>query len=70
VSNKRRQHNWHHRKPLSLGGTSKAINLSHVRVSHHLAWHVLFENKTPIEIAAIINTVWLDPDFYLVVEAR
>lgn len=61
---------WHHRKPRSLGGDSSDRNMSHVSVSKHQAWHNLFKNFNPDQIANYINTVWLDPDFILVVKRR
>ncbi len=67
---KKLHHDWHHRRPTSLKGSSKPENMSHVRASHHQSWHTLFGNKTPYEIAAIINTTWLDPEFLFVVEPR
>ena len=60
----------HHRKPLSKGGRSEARNISNVNGKLHRAWHLLFANKTPYEIARIINEIWLDPDFCLVVERK
>lgn len=66
-----KKHNsWHHRKPRSLGGTRQKGNMSKVSSSKHEAWHTLFQNYTPEKIAQIINDVWLDPDFKLVVERR
>lgn len=54
---------WHHRKPRSLGGNNGDRNMSQVNAVQHQAWHILFRNRDPFEIAAIINAVWLDPDF-------
>ncbi len=57
----------HHRKPRSNGGTDEERNLSIVLRRKHVAWHMLFGNGSPQEIAAEINKVWLDPDFKFVV---
>ena len=57
----------HHRLPRSLGGGKSISNISVVKQTEHRAWHTLFGNKTPEEIASIINAVWLDPDFYFIV---
>jgi len=56
----------HHRKPKSKGGTKRPANISKVRQTQHRAWHTLFANYSPAEIVAIINAIWLDPDFYLI----
>jgi hypothetical protein len=62
---KKRHHDWHHRKPRSLGGDSSDRNMSHVSVSKHRAYHILFSNMTPEQIAKVLNKVWLDPDWKL-----
>ncbi len=51
----------HHRQPRSLGGPDTSDNISEVPHKNHVAWHRLFANNTPIVIAAIINSTWLDP---------
>ena len=56
----------HHRKPRSKGGKDCNRNISIVPSNKHEAWHLLFSNKEPHEIAKIINEVWLDPDYHLV----
>lgn len=56
----------HHRKPRSIGGTNDSKNISMVNEKMHNAWHTLFKNKTPCEIAILINKYWLDPDFTFV----
>lgn len=55
----------HHRKPRSLGGSNRASNISEVPEHMHRAWHLLFGNKTPEEIASVINHTWLDPDWQM-----
>lgn len=64
----------HHRQARSNGGTRKSRsgrdNFSVVPANHHEAWHLLFGNREVWEIADIINEVWLDPDFRLVVEEK
>jgi len=60
----------HHRKPKSLGGNGYPRNISTVNATDHMAWHRLFKNGTPYEIATKINEVWLDPDYILVVQRR
>lgn len=60
----------HHRRPKSLGGTDSAQNCSWVQPSQHKAWHRLFDNCPPDSIAHIINAIWLDPSYELVVRRR
>ena len=54
----------HHRKPTSLLGKTEQRNISVVPKNKHEAWHLLFSNNSPEEIASIINRVWLDPDYH------
>lgn len=56
----------HHRKPRSKGGKDCNRNISIVPSNKHEAWHLLFSNKEPYEIANIINQVWLDKDYHMV----
>ena len=60
--------NWHHRKPKILGGTGRlgSENMVQVLVVKHRAWHCLFGTKTPQDIARIINTTWIDPEWELI----
>lgn len=67
---KRRHGDRHHRKPKSLGGKDDDRNISFVPVKQHRAWHTLFRNESPQEIARRINLAWLDPDFYFVCVPR
>lgn len=63
--------NQHHRFPRAQGGENwrPEINVVTVLLTQHRAWHTLFEGTlTPHDIAAIINTVWLDPRYKFVVE--
>jgi hypothetical protein len=52
---------YHHRRPRSKGGSDREENLSHVLQTQHEAWHTLFVNYDPHEIAFIINQFFLDP---------
>ena len=63
----------HHRKPRSLGGkrfVNRHKNISLVSVTLHRAWHALFLNLSAQEICAIINEVWLNPEYKFVCERR
>ena len=57
----------HHRKPVSRGGKTIPENLSVVPVVKHRAWHTLFGNMNPMEIADEINKYWLDPSYEFIV---
>jgi hypothetical protein len=57
----------HHRKPRSLFPKGKVNNnpenISHIKLKHHSAWHILFSSMTAQEIAEEINKYYLDPEF-------
>ncbi len=60
----------HHRLPRSKGGNGTADNISVVPIHEHRAWHRLFGNKTPQEIARIISDVWIESKFYMIIVSR
>ena len=60
----------HHRRPKSLGGKDNYDNISRVSTDQHAAWHRLFANMDPYQIARHINLLWLDPDFYFIVRHK
>jgi hypothetical protein len=71
----KKHHDWHHRKPSSLGPpkvcpVNDPHNLVHVSVVKHRAWHTLFHNHSAQEIARIITHTWIDPDYYMVAIPR
>ncbi|MEO5646597.1 MAG: hypothetical protein ABIQ91_03925 [Candidatus Paceibacterota bacterium] len=53
----------HHRLPVSRGGKNTSENISIVSAVAHRAWHTLFGNMTPTEIAKEINANWIDPAY-------
>lgn len=57
----------HHRRPQSLGGRTEPRNISTVPINKHRAWHLLFKNYSPQVIAKLINKIWLDPSYEMVV---
>jgi len=61
------QFDEHHRVPRSKGGTDTPSNVILVRVTKHRAYHTLFENKGPHEVAQELNKTWIDPRYELVV---
>lgn len=60
----------HHRKCVSNGGTDRIRNLSLVKSKQHEAYHLLFANGTPHDVAQILNDIWIDPDYELIVKKR
>ncbi len=67
------QWNRHHRKCRSKGGKRFANgyrNLMRVPVAKHRSWHCLFENLSAHEICAIINEVWLNPEWKFICVKR
>lgn len=60
----------HHRKPQSVGGSNDPRNISYISDAKHQAWHILFANLEAKDIATLINTVYLDPDYEFVVARR
>ena len=60
----------HHRKPVSLGGATNDRNISIISNKKHEAYHLLFENDTPYQIALKLNLIYGDPDYEFVVVRR
>jgi hypothetical protein len=60
----------HHRKPECFGGDDSRENISYVKDKHHKAFHLLFRNGTPEEIAKQMNEVWLPPEYMFVVARK
>lgn len=60
----------HHRKCRSNGGGDDNRNISYLPLKKHRAWHLLFGNKEPKEIAREINVLYLDPDYEFIVRRK
>jgi len=60
----------HHRKPRSRGGSNDPSNLSLVKQSQHRAYHTLFGNMHPHEIAWLLTSVWIDPDYTIIAQKK
>lgn len=60
----------HHRKPRSAGQSTDPRNVILLPRAKHEAWHTLFFNFTPEEIAEEINNFYLDRDFEMVARRR
>ena len=52
----------HHRKMRCRGGDDSNDNISMVEEQHHRAFHLLFGNGTPEQIAKKLNDIWLPKD--------
>ncbi len=52
----------HHRLPRSHNGGDEPENISMVTEKKHQAWHCIFSSKTPEEIVADLNNIWLPPN--------
>ena len=62
--------NTHHRLPRSRGGGNDVDNLIQVNVTKHRAWHTLFQNYTPEQIAEIITRTWIPKGCQMVVQRK
>jgi hypothetical protein len=60
----------HHRKPRSIGGKNDPRNVILLPFAKHEAWHLLFANFTPEQIAEEINRLYLDPDYELIARKK
>lgn len=60
----------HHRRCKSNGGTYAKRNISLVNEIEHQAFHTLFVNNDTYGIAEILNKIWIDPDYQLIVVKR
>ena len=60
----------HHKKPRSLQGKTNHRNVILIKDNLHRSWHVLFGNMSAPEIANLITSVYLDPDYRMVAELK
>ena len=73
MSNKRnypKQLTLHHRKPVSVGGSNVAQNISYVTRERHEMYHTLFGSGTVQEVLHELNTTWLDQEVIVVALSR
>lgn len=68
--NDKEQKTVHHRRPRSKGGMDTPANLSMVKRKFHEAYHLLFADKDPHQIAELLNDIWIDPYWKLIVIKR
>jgi len=64
------KYSMHHRKCRSRGGSNSIDNISIVRDDLHRAYHLLFKNMTPDEIAQTLNETWIDKDWILIAKKK
>ena len=63
-----KQKTCHHRLPKCCGGADTSENTSLVPRNKHEAYHLLFDHGGDVRrIAQILNEVWIDPKYQLVV---
>jgi hypothetical protein len=67
---KHRHVSHHHRKCRSNGGNGDKGNLVEVDRDRHNFWHAMFRNMKPDEIVDEINSVWIDPEFKVMLLRR
>lgn len=60
----------HHRRCKSNGGHNGPNNISIVERVKHNAFHTLFGNKTTEEITEVLNRVWINPNYMLIVKEK
>jgi len=60
----------HHRKMKCHGGKTSRRNVIKIKDNLHRAWHVLFGNMLPADIARLITTIYLDPDYEFICVKR
>jgi hypothetical protein len=59
-------HDLHHRLPRSHKGTNAKENLVRVPQVLHRAWHLMFRNWLPPQIAQELNKTWISPKWKMV----
>ncbi len=64
------EHDLHHRRPSSRGGTNDESNISIVPVKVHVAFHGIFSNLSPEAIAQVLTERWIDPDYELIARKK
>ena len=56
----------HHRIPKSKTPDKRGGAIVSVPSNKHEAYHLLFDNKNPDEIAKILNDTWIDPNWVMI----
>lgn len=60
----------HHRVPRCKNGSDEPRNISYIPNRLHTRYHALFGVMDPFEIAELLNSLFIDPDYELVVTKR
>jgi hypothetical protein len=60
----------HHKRPRSKGGDSSDSNIIEVPIAKHRAYHVLYQNNLPPEIAEELNRNWIDRCGWLMIAVQ
>lgn len=64
------QHDIHHRKCISRGGTDSESNISIVPVKFHVAYHLFASNLSPEGLAKILTERYIDPDYEMIARKK
>jgi hypothetical protein len=57
----------HHRRPRSIGGTSKPANISYLNEHPHRDWHTIVGNMNAYQICNLLNKLKYKPDDVILV---
>ena len=60
----------HHKKMRSNGGKTSSRNVILIKDNLHRAFHTVFGNMTPPEMARLLTEVYIDPDYRMVAELK
>jgi len=64
------QHDIHHRKCVSRGGTDSECNISIVPVKFHVAYHLIANNLSPEALAKVLTERWIDPEYEMIARKK
>ena len=56
----------HHRCTISHGGSNDPENISYVQEQAHRAFHLLFADMSPEDVARELNKVWISKNWVMV----
>ena len=57
----------HHRRPRSIGGTSKAANISYLEEQDHRDWHTIVGNMNAFQTSNLLNKLKYIPENVMLV---
>lgn len=67
---KTKHYDVHHRHPRGRGGSNEERNKIRVLRKLHVAYHQLFADMMPDEVAKTLNDTWISPKWELVAQRR